>query len=291
LRMHAALLADRGIIKLSGEDARPFLDGLVTSSIETVTPQRAGYAALLSPQGKILFDFLVFATPDALLLDCSLALAPALAKRLGFYKLRAKVTIAEETNALSVVAFWDGAMPAHGPALADPRLAALGYRAIVPRDTVDAVIADSGATRVEADAFGAHRIACGVPRGGIDFAYGDTFPHEADMDQLNGVDFKKGCYVGQEVVSRIEHRGTARTRIVPVTFEGFAPEPGTIVMAGEKEAGRLGSTADGRGLAMLRLDRIADAHAAGEVLTAAHCVLQVHQPAWASFSVPGAKAA
>ena len=135
--------------------------------------------------------------------------------------------------------------------------------------------------------FEAHRIALGVPRGDLDFAYGDAFPHEADMDQLHGVDFQKGCFVGQEVVSRMEHRGGARTRVVPVAYEGFAPDAGAAVTAGEKPVGTFGSSANGRALAMLRLDRAEDALAAGHPLVAGAVTLSLAKPDWARFAFPG----
>src|SRR5262249_48690713 len=140
---------------------------------------------------------------------------------------------------------------------------------------------------VDAAAYEAHRLALGVPRGGFDFIYGDAFPHETDMDQLAGVDFAKGCYVGQEVVSRIEHRGTARKRVVPIAYDGIAPEAGMPVMAGEKQLGTLGSTAGGRGLAMLRLDRVEDALAAGPPLVAGRATIRLGRPDWARFAWPG----
>jgi folate-binding protein YgfZ len=126
-----------------------------------------------------------------------------------------------------------------------------------------------------------------VPRGGTDFVYGDAFPHDTDMDQLGGVDFDKGCYVGQEVVSRMEHRGTARTRIVPVICEDGAPDPGATVMAGDKQVGTMGSSAQGRGVALLRLDRAEDARAAGVPLTAGGAPIRIVKPAWARFAFPG----
>jgi hypothetical protein len=146
---------------------------------------------------------------------------------------------------------------------------------------------DLGATLVDAAAYEAHRIALGVPRGGLDFAYGDAFPHETDMDQLNGVDFDKGCYVGQEVVSRMEHRGSARNRVVPVAYDGFAPDPGGSVTAGEKQVGTFGSRHDGRAVALLRLDRVADALNAGTPLVAGSATLRLVKPEWARFAWPG----
>jgi folate-binding protein YgfZ len=126
-----------------------------------------------------------------------------------------------------------------------------------------------------------------VPRGGLDFVYGDTFPHQANMDQLNGVDFDKGCYVGQEVVSRVEHRASARSRVVPIAYEEFAPTSGLPIMAGEKQVGTLGSTAKGRGLALMRLDRIADALATKTALEAGGIAVRAVKPSWARFDWPG----
>jgi folate-binding protein YgfZ len=163
---------------------------------------------------------------------------------------------------------------------------------MLPPHLASEAAADLGADLLESSTYEAHRIALGVPRGGLDFIYGDAFPHESDMDQFGGVDFDKGCFVGQEVVSRIEHRGTARTRVVPVAFDGFAPEAGTPVSVGDRTVGTLGSSAQGRALAMLRLDRAADALAAGEPLIAGGVEVRLVKPPWAQFAWPGeAKAA
>jgi len=295
--MKAALLPDRGVVKVAGEDARKFLDGLITSDLDKVTPAAAGFAALLTPQGKIIVDFIAAEAAPAdgggFFLDCPRALAPALVQRLNFYKLRAKVVVEDLSEALGVLAAWDGgATTEYGLCVRDPRLPELGLRCLLPPHLADKAAADLGAERVEPPVYEAHRIALCVPRGGLDFSYGDAFPHEADMDQLGGVAFDKGCFVGQEVVSRIEHRGTARNRIVAVSYDGFAPEPGAPVTAGDKALGTLGSTAQGRGLAMLRLDRLADALAAGAPLAAGGITMRAHKPAWARFPFPGdAKAA
>ena len=288
--MKAALLSDRGIIKVSGETARGFLNGLVTSDMGQVAPGSARYAALLTPQGKIIADFIVVkaAEDDHYFLDCPRALAPTLVQRLNFYKLRAKVVIEDLSETLGVLAIWGGhAATEYGLCYPDPRLPALGLRCMLPPHLAGKAAADLGAEFVDASVYEAHRIALGVPRGGLDFIYGDAFPHETDMDQLGGVDFDKGCFVGQEVVSRIEHRGTARTRVVPVSFDGFAPEAGTPVSAGDKAVGTLGSSAQGHGLAMLRLDRAADALASGQTLTAGGIEMRLVKPAWAQFAWPG----
>lgn len=295
--MQAALLPDRGVIKVSGEAARGFLNGIVTSDIGEVTPGTARFAALLTPQGKIIVDFLVTeaAAEDGggFYIDAPRALTPALAQKLNFYKLRAKVTIEDLSDRLGVMAVWDGAGDSeYGLTFPDPRLPALGLRVILPPDVAGEAAADLGAALTDADAYEAHRIALGVPRGGADFTYSDTFPHEADMDQLGGVDFDKGCYIGQEVVSRVEHRSTARSRVVPVAYDDNAPMPGLEVTADDKPAGMMGSAANGRGLALLRLDRVADAIAAGTPLISGGVTLRVVKPDWARFSFPGeAKAA
>jgi tRNA-modifying protein YgfZ len=178
-----------------------------------------------------------------------------------------------------------------GLSYADPRLPALGLRLMLPPHRAADAAADLGATLVAADEYEAHRIALGVPRGGVDFSYGDAFPHETDMDQLGGVDFAKGCYVGQEVVSRMEHRGIARTRAVPIRYDGSPPQAGAAVMAGGRQVGVMGSAVDGRGLALLRLDRVAEALSHGELLTGGGVLISLVKPDWAHFAFPGEKAA
>jgi tRNA-modifying protein YgfZ len=289
--MKAALLPDRGVIKIAGIDARKFLNGLVTADMGKVTPAEPCFAALLTPQGKIIVDFIVAQAADgSFLLDCQRTQVPALVERLGFYKLRAKVGIENQSESLGVIAIWDGAaLPPtlHFPAsYPDPRLPQLGLRCISPAHPADAASA-FGAELVDAGAYETHRIALGVPSGGLDFAYGDTFPHEADMDQLHGVDFQKGCFVGQEVVSRMEHRGSARTRVVPVAFDGAHPALGIAVTAGGKPMGTMGSAAGGRGLALLRLDRVDEALIAGTPVMAGDVELRLVKPAWARFAFPG----
>jgi hypothetical protein len=158
---------------------------------------------------------------------------------------------------------------------------------MIPPHDASTAAAKFGADLVTASEYEAHRIALGVPRGEVDFGYGDAFPHEADMDQLGGVDFTKGCYVGQEVVSRMEHRGIARTRAVPVRYDGAAPQAGVAVMAGAQSVGIMGSAAHGCGLALLRLDRVADAITRGEPLTAGGAPIRLVKPDWARFAFPG----
>ena len=287
--MPTAHLHDRGVVRVSGEDAKPFLDNLITCDLDKVGPEAARLGALLTPQGKILFDFIVFEAPadvgGGYFLDVAKGFAEELAKRLSFYKLRAKVAVEDRSDALAVVAGWnDAARPAEeaGVVVEDPRLPALGWRGIVAAQDAGDLVQEG------AEAYHAHRIALGVPEGGKDFLFGDAFPHEALMDQLNGVDFDKGCYVGQEVVSRMQHRGTARTRIVPAAYlEGFVAEPGVPVEAGGKALGTTGTGADGRGLLMIRLDRAQDALQAGETIRAGGMPVRLEKPDWIRFPFPG----
>ena len=213
--MKAALLPDRGVVKVSGDDARDFLNGLVTTDITPLRPSLGRFGALLTPQGKITIDFLITEAPaghgGGFLLDCPRVLAQSLADKLGFYRLRAKVVVENLSDSLAVLAAWDGD-PALKPdlAFADPRSETLGWRILVPQELAQKAADLIGAEMVDNAAYEAHRIASGVPRGGLDFIYGDAFPHETNMDRLHGVDFDKGCYVGQEVVSRMAWRLTFR---------------------------------------------------------------------------------
>ena len=290
--MQVALLPDRGVVKVAGDDARGFLNGLVTNDMAKVAPGKPRFAALLTPQVKIIIDFIVAEAPSndggGFFLDCPRALASTLVEKLNFYKLRAKVICEDLSNVLGVMAIWDGtAESEYGLSYPDPRLPALGSRIMLPPHLAEEAAADLGGMLAGADAYEAHRIALGVPRGGLDFIYGDTFSHEADMDQLNGVDFGKGCYIGQEVVSRVEHRASARSRVVPIVYDEFAPSSGLPVMAGDRQIGTLGSTAKGHGLALMRLDRIGDALAAGATIEAGGIAIRAVKPAWAKFDWPG----
>jgi tRNA-modifying protein YgfZ len=303
--MKAAVLADRGAVKVAGDDARNFLHGLISADMLGLVPGAARFGALLSPQGKIFADFFIAEAPaqdgGGFFLDVPRSLAKPLTDKLNLYKLRSRVMIEDLSEILGVLVAWNGseATGVHrgldrtlGLAYADPRLPALGLRAMLPPHRATEAAASLSATLVDADEYEAYRIALGIPRGGVDFAYGDAFPHEADMDQLGGVDFAKGCYVGQEVVSRMEHRGIARTRAVPVRYNGTPPAPGAAVTAGERQVGTMGSAAAGRGLALLRLDRIADAASRGEELRAGGIVIRATKPEWARFAFPeGSKAA
>ncbi len=290
--MKAALLPDRGVIKVVGDEARNFLHGLVSTDVLGLQPGEARFCALLTPQGKIIADFFIAEAPPAqgggFFLDVARSLATALVAKLNLYKLRARLIVEDLSEILGVLAAWDGeTKTAYGLAYADPRLPALGLRVMVAPHLAAAAAAGLGAALVDAEEYETHRIALGVPSGGIDFRYGDAFPHEADMDQLHGIDFAKGCYVGQEVVSRMEHRGSARTRAVPVRYEGAAPAAGSAVIAGERQLGTMGSAAAGHGLALLRLDRVAEALSNDQPLLAGGVTIRLVKPDWARFAFPG----
>ncbi|MDA9523732.1 folate-binding protein [Bradyrhizobium sp. CCBAU 11434] len=279
--MKSAFLPDRGVIKVAGEDARNFLNGLITTDVDRLKPGLGRFGALLTPQGKIIVDFLITEAPGGhgggFLIDCPKPLADGLATKLKFYKLRAKVTV--DILDLGVLAAWDGQLAAQPDlAFADPRNAELGTRILIPEDLKQKLSDLIGAELVDASEYEAHRIALGVPRGGLDFMYSDAFPHETNMDRLAGIDFDKGCYVGQEVVSRMQHRGTARTRSVKVLLEDSSPEVGVSVMVGDRSVGTMGSSAKGKGIALVRIDRVADALDAGQPLTAGGLTLKLAEP-------------
>lgn len=288
-QMARALLLDRGVIEISGTDAADFLHNLVTNTVTDLSFGQARFTALLSPQGKIIADGFLVRSTDSFFFECPKALIGELVKKLMLYRLRADVSLEDRSAALEIIVGWNEPQPTQDPIIAlydDPRLSDLGWRMIVSKGQAAQSAVSNGA-----DAYHAHRIALAVPEGGKDFAYGDVFPHEADMDQLHGVDFKKGCYIGQEVVSRMQHRGTARTRAVPVSFhDGFLPESGTPAEAGGKPIGTIGSgITGGKAIAILRLDRIEEALTAGAELTAGGLAFSLESRPWIGFSVPRRK--
>jgi folate-binding protein YgfZ len=298
--MPTAYLADRSFVRVAGEDAAPWLQNIVTCDVSGLEPGQGRFGALLTPQGKILFDFIVSLgrvdhDPEhapAFYLETVRAAAPELARRLGFYRLRAKVaiedlsTVGEHGKPVGVAVAWGEARAYQGDAvrIGDPRHADLGERmATYEEDAIAVATSDP-------IAYHSHRIGLGIPEAGKDFAYGEAFPHETLMDMLGGVDFRKGCYVGQEVVSRMQHRGTARSRIVPVRFEGEAPATGSEIRAGTRVIGTMGSSIEGQGLALIRLDRAEEALAAGAPLEAGAVALTLRRPDWWSAAWPSAGA-
>lgn len=284
-----SLLADRGVIRVTGEDAREFLQGLVSNDMRRVAPDRAIYAALLTPQGKYLFDFFIADADGALLIDCERARLPELIKRLTIYKLRSKAMLENVSDAFKVAALWGGdsgnlgfadepgsaAAYAGGVAFTDPRLAAAGVRLIVP---VDAALPDG--VDADAEAYDAHRLSLGLPDGSRDMVLEKAILLESGFDELNGVDWKKGCYMGQELTARTKYRGLVKKRLVPVGIEGPLPEPGTPVMSGDKEVGELRSGQGSRALALIRLEVLEDGAAE---LRAGDARVRPEKPNWASF--------
>lgn len=304
-----ALLADRGVVRVAGADAEKLLQGIITSDMELLAKQPAIHAALLTPQGKILFEFFVARNGDGFLLETAKDQAAGLAKRLAMYKLRAKVSIEDASEHWDVWTSW-GSEIIEGPwmseaeapeedlqvtpmdfmdciAFRDPRFWDLGSRWMVYRRLRTPLRKLLQAHSMDAaDDYHAHRISLGVPEGGKDYVLGDTFPHEANMDLLNGVSFSKGCFVGQEVVSRMQHRGTARKRVVIV--EGSAPlQSGCEITAGPATIGTIGSVSGNHALALVRLDRVEEMQRKGEQITAAGATLTIRLPDYMKTAVPG----
>lgn len=271
--MSSAFLNDRALIHVSGTGAMDFLQNLITPDLESLPAGEARAAALLTPQGKIMFEFLIWRSGDGFVLETGVDQKDALLRRLTMYKLRAPVDLkAGETDGVSV--FWGEDAP--DGAIKDSRFAKAGidlYR--LP-----------GTTSGDTSAYDALRIANGIVVAGADYALNDAFPHDVLMDVNDGVSFRKGCFVGQEVVSRMKHRGTARRRVVIVSGEAELPESGTDIMAGGKPIGTLGTVAGTGGLAIIRTDRAADAMASGTAITASDVAVTVALPAWTGLSFP-----
>jgi folate-binding protein YgfZ len=240
-----AALPSRAAIAVAGPDWRGFLQGLITQDVETLAPGEVRFAGLLTPQGRLLFDLFVVGDGDGCLIDCAADRRDALIGRLAMYRLRAKVDISPSD--LTVEALWNSdAAPAGW--LADPRLPALGLRGY-------GAAAPEGAVRTSEAAYEAHRLALGVP-GPDDWGVETTYPIEANFDLLGGIDFRKGCFVGQETTSRMKRRGAVKSRMAPIAFAGAAPAHGGELLAGTLRAGVALSGADNVAMALLRLDRL-----------------------------------
>jgi folate-binding protein YgfZ len=259
-----AVLPDRAVIAIAGADARDYLQGLITNDIRKLAPDKPLYAALLTPQGKILFDFMLFEREGTILLDCARASAEALQKRLSMYRLRAKVEITRRSD-LALIALWNGDTEGDWR---DPRVAGLGQRSIA----IDCVDEPS------LDAYTAHRLALGVPEG-RDFGQDEMFALDADLEELQGVSFDKGCYVGQELTARMKHRGTARKKLLPIeATAGALPVPGTRVSAKGSDLGAITSIYNTLGFALIRIDRLAEVEDAP--CRAGDVPVRVNRPKW-----------
>ncbi|MDB5735581.1 MAG: hypothetical protein JWN16_2218 [Alphaproteobacteria bacterium] len=272
--MDSAFLDDRAVIALSGPDARTLLQGLVTNDVEGLTPGTARYAALLSPQGKILFDFLVTEGEGALLIDVARTSRDALLKKLKLYRLRARVEI-EARDQLGVFVNLHGhpdnrptTYAARAVTFADPRLPELGARSI-------GSVAEMPANLPGPHAWHEHRLALGVPEAG-DFGSEKIFALDAGLEELHGVSFTKGCYVGQELTSRMKHRATTRKRILTVTADAALPPNGTLSRGGA-EIGEVLSVHGSRAFVLVRMDRLEDA--SGDVMLD-EIPVALHRPAW-----------
>ena len=250
-------LSDRAVIALSGPEATPYLQRLITNDLAKLTPGQPLYAALLSPQGKILFDFLLFAEDETILIDVQKEQRPGLVQRLTMYKLRAKVTIAPRNDRIVIAD--EGAD--------DPRLGTLGQRAVVTADTdtVDGT-----------DAYHDWRFSLGVPEA-ADFGNEKVFAMDGGLDELNAISFTKGCYVGQELTARMKHRGTDRKRLLPFQARGAEVESGVAVTAGGIEIGTVMTSYGDAGFTLVRLDRLAEA---SSPITAGAAELTITKPEW-----------
>ncbi|MCR6498800.1 folate-binding protein YgfZ [Shinella sp. CPCC 101442] len=272
--MPSVTLSGRAFLRLSGKDAETFLQALITTDLPSLPEGEIRPGALLTPQGKIFFDFLIRRDgPDAFLLETTAEQRDALAKRLTMYKLRAAVDLAVVEGDEATVS-WDGAEP---DIARDARFARAGLE----------VSRRPGAGGSDDPAlYDALRIDTVLPEAGRDYPLSDAFPHDVLLDLNGGLSFRKGCYVGQEVVSRMQHRGTARRRPALVTGESALPASGTDLMAGGKPVGTLGSVSGTRGLAIVRIDRAADAMNSGTPITADGVVVTLALPAWTGLAFP-----
>ena len=263
------LLNDRGIIEVTVAESGKFLHSLVTNDVLSLYEDQARFAALLSPQGKILADFFIFLSRNgSYFIDCPRSRLDELFKRLTVYKLRAPIALRDRSAELAVYACLDPTVTQELDVLAqapDPR-AIFGHRLIASSQPMKT-------TSNSRPNYEARRIALCLPAGDLDFSYNDAFPHEANMDWLNGLDFNKGCYVGQEVVSRMKHRGSTRKRILRYQSQGPAVEAGATILAGSTVIGVTGSSANDNGLAMIRLDRLAEAQEKGQNCIAGAAIL------------------
>jgi tRNA-modifying protein YgfZ len=288
-RAQFVTLDQRGILGIAGPDRRSFLQGLVSNDVEKLAAGRAVYAALLTAQGKYLHDFIMVERAEAIWLDAEAARLGDLKRRLSMYRLRAKVEIAERPELGVAAVFGDGAcavlgLPDEpgavrpfegGVALVDPRLTKLGGRVVMEREHLGR-LAESGLAEADFAAWDQYRLALGVPDGSRDLVLEKSILLESGFDELNGVDWHKGCYVGQELTARTKYRGLIKKRLFPVRIDGPSPEPGTIVMLDGKDAGEMRSARDGIGLALLRLEAVA----AGGNLTADSAALIPIHPDW-----------
>lgn len=289
--LNFALLAARSPLSVAGPEAHSFLQGLVSNDVTQVAPGKAVYAALLTAQGKFLHDFFVSELSGALVLDAEAARIDDLARRLKLYKLRAKVTI-ERLEGYVVAAIWgEGAERARAAipgATPDPRLAAAGWRAILPEATARETLAAAGLAEATESDYDRHRLALGLPDGSRDMEVDKAVLLECGFEELHGVDFAKGCYMGQELTARTKYRGLVKKRLMPVVIgsglmEGDAPPPGTPILLDGRDAGEMRSGSGTAGIALIRLDAFDKARLDGVPLMAGDTALSAWTPDWMSL--------
>lgn len=283
--MPTTLLDDRALISVSGPDAEHLLQNIITTDLDQLAAGEARPGALLTPQGKILFDFLISRDGEnVLLIECRADIADDFVRRLMLYRLRAKAEIKKLDQKLVRVSWGDDSSASQidstpADVLRDRRFA---EPAQVWRSYGEGAAGDAE-NRGDWERF---RILNGMAESGRDYALSDVFPHDVLLDQNGGVGFRKGCYVGQEVVSRMQHRGTARRRVLVATADADLPPPGTDILAGGRSVGTLGSTAGRSAIAIARIDKVKAAMDAGVPIMAGDAALTLAIPAWASFAVP-----
>lgn len=288
-RLLAAHLPHRGLLRLEGEDCQSFLQGLISNDIGKLTSDHALYAALLTPQGKYLFDFLLFSDGGAILIESEGARLAQLMQRLLMYRLRAHVEISDITSANRIAVVLGEEAPEafglpHAPGAAraedglviavDPRVAALGVRLVGASGAVDAALAARDVEISDSSAYDEERVRLGVPEGAVDLIVQKSTLLESNFEELHGVDFDKGCYVGQELTARTKYRGLVKKRLVPVTVEGVV-RSGDPVSRDGKEVGDIRSVAGGRALALIRLEALD-----GSPLESGEAVLRPEPLAW-----------
>jgi folate-binding protein YgfZ len=248
-----AMLTTRATLAVEGEDRVAFLQGLVSNDVAEAVPGRAVWAALLTPQGKWLADFFILSDGQRLLLDCEREQSPMLRQRLTRYRLRSRVTLSDAES--RVYAAWDGKPEVAGVMAPDPRLPNAGWRVL----TAAAIAANA----TEAD-YDSHRLGLGLPDGSRDMEAEKSILLEAGFDELNGVSWSKGCYMGQELTARTKYRGLVKRRLVPVRIDGAIPPPGSPILLAGREVGTMRSANGQHGMAMVRLEVLGTPLLSGE---------------------------
>jgi hypothetical protein len=280
------VLEERGVVAVSGVDARSFLQGIITCDVHKISPQMAVYGAFLTPQGKYLVDFFIAELGDMLVLDMERAGIADFIKRLSLYKLRSDVSMSDVSDQFQVMAFFGGdyseepgtCLPMGGGVVfTDPRLSDAGQRAFIKiEDQTEFTLSPQ-------EAYDNHRLSLGLPDGSRDLIADKSTLMENGFDELNGIDWHKGCYMGQEVTARMKHRGLVKKRLVCVDIDGPPPALGTPVMIGDREAGEMRSSSGNKGLALIKLDFLGTSSETDNTLIAGKATIRPRKPDWATF--------